>query len=387
MSRIALLVIVLMAPLVLAGGSVEMPGEEVTQIATTTVMDNPKEKSSSPVSLPVSYSSAKSSRKVPNSGFQHGTGPFIYAGFIEQRRIAKAAEGSVDIVWWQNWINSAAILISMVGIALLGWTLLETRRATKTGLRAAKAAESVVMQNRAYMTPGAIRAACLVNRGRIKGFTLEVPWKNTGLSPAINVRVFLEPLIISSEKDLKEFNCSENIKKETLATVGSGDDYDNTVDFTQDEVGKSVSKDHLIIIYTVIEYSDLYGKKYIAESTSKVIFKFDPYNISIKHALPTSRKPIGTQQGERLFFGKQEYIMNIIKLQEGITYVTRRGDAITDLKYNKFGDDEPENYTGTMVYSDGQRVACNWREDGVFLGNGFEPCNREADIVKEIDPK
>lgn len=306
MSRIALLVIVLMAPLVLAGGSVEMPGEEVTQIATTTVIDAPKEKSSSPLSLPISYSSAKNSRKVPTSSFQPGTGPFIYAGFIEQRRIAKASEDSVDIVWWQNWINSAAILISMVGIGLLGWTLLETRRATETGHRAAKAAEDVVKQNRAYMVAGDYQSSLVIKnkKGGIGAVTLSVSWENTGLSPAINVRVFSKRRIIPIGQDLKKFDHHQDIRKEPSVIVGRDKLWGTRINFPPDEVKNCHDEEHRIIVYSVIEYSDVYGRRYISECTSKILFMFDLDNVTIHDdkpsQLPTLRMAIGDQQDERL---------------------------------------------------------------------------------------
>lgn len=77
--------------------------------------------------------------------------------------------------------------------------------------------------------------------------------------------------------------------------------------------------------------------------------------------------------------------MTDIKLEEGKIYLTKRGNVVSDLAYNKFGDDEPENYTGTMVYSNGQHATANWLEDGTFLGDGFKPAgDGQANIVKEI---
>lgn len=77
--------------------------------------------------------------------------------------------------------------------------------------------------------------------------------------------------------------------------------------------------------------------------------------------------------------------MTGIKLAEGKDYLTKRGNVVTNLAYNKFGDDEPENYTGVMVYSNGQSITANWREDGIFLGDGFEPSgNGQANILKQI---
>ncbi len=77
--------------------------------------------------------------------------------------------------------------------------------------------------------------------------------------------------------------------------------------------------------------------------------------------------------------------MTDIKLAEGKIYLTKRGNVVSDLAYNKLSDDQPENYTGIMVYSNGQHVTANWLEDGTFLGDGFKPAgDGQANIVKEI---
>ena len=74
-----------------------------------------------------------------------------------------------------------------------------------------------------------------------------------------------------------------------------------------------------------------------------------------------------------------------IKIQTGKKYITRRGDIVKDLSYNKHGDEEPENYTGTMSQKDGTIVYANWHEDGSYMADGLmrDTDDHPSDIVGE----
>lgn len=74
-----------------------------------------------------------------------------------------------------------------------------------------------------------------------------------------------------------------------------------------------------------------------------------------------------------------------MKIEAGKKYITRRGDIVKDLKYNKHGKDEPENYTGTMSHKDGAIFSANWHEDGSYMGDGFmrDSDDHPSDIVGE----
>lgn len=75
-----------------------------------------------------------------------------------------------------------------------------------------------------------------------------------------------------------------------------------------------------------------------------------------------------------------------MKIEVGKTYKTRRGDTVTDLSYNKHGEDEPENYNGTLTYPDGTLHSIIWSEDGRFMGSlsDVPDGDHPSDIVEEI---
>ena len=75
-----------------------------------------------------------------------------------------------------------------------------------------------------------------------------------------------------------------------------------------------------------------------------------------------------------------------MRIEEGGIYFTRRGNIVKDLQYNRHGDDEPENFTGIMTYSSGEINCSNWREDGIYLADGFIRAGTgDADIIGWIN--
>lgn len=115
----------------------------------------------------------------------------------EQKRMANSAEKTVGIARWQFWV-------SVIGIVLIFLTLWETRRAASAAHIAAKAAQDVTRQNRAWIaiTDKSDNWITTTDEG---GYEITQRIKNTGGTPGINVRSCVTFHFFPATEPLPEF--------------------------------------------------------------------------------------------------------------------------------------------------------------------------------------
>jgi len=167
-----------------------------------------------------------------------------------QWKAADAARDAADYAWW-------SMLAGVVSIALLVWTLRETRWTARTELRA-------------YVFPNTFYYAIRNPKLPSSGIILQIIWKNFGSTPTKNLH-FRQELLLSDEimLDFPGFSDAAVNFEYTLApsdTVRTSGMF-----LTKEILNLSFEAKKHIYVAGVASYEDVFGK----QQTVKHFWRFD----------------------------------------------------------------------------------------------------------------
>lgn len=164
----------------------------------------------------------------------------------------------------------AQVAVGLFGMFFLAWTLNETRKANKIGLRSAKAAEDVVMHNRAWVTMSGRVALPDAELGSGNAAEFITTWKNSGGSPAIEVEIehMVYPVSVAAYgQTIPTFTPTG--KWDTIGVLGPGCTHQGHCQITE-QTALELQGRQRVFIYTFIRYKNIYGKRCITESVEEV---------------------------------------------------------------------------------------------------------------------
>ena len=210
------------------------------------------------------------SLKVANTAALNGSDPLAAKDLVQQTRMADATETIVRYTCWQ-------IIIGMVGLIMLGWTLWETRRATK-------AAISAVKQNRAWVSHIGNRINNPINW--TCGNNVEYTWINEGATYALD---FLFGYEIG--KDITKFSYTGD--REYVGILRATDTYTGKIIIPDDVIDAIYNNKEQYFLFTYIKYKTVHGDDCITKRIDEIILDYD---VTISFTKPRLIKLISIEQ-------------------------------------------------------------------------------------------
>jgi len=213
---------------------------------------------------------------------------------------------------WAQWLATAAAFTSaaaaIIAATLLSRTLRESQKATKLMRKQLK---MQLHQGKAFMTPDIPTISHVSDDlGEITGVIIGVNWKNTGLSPAFDVRSGGA----SGYADITKvtdpgFDESVNIEEQDSSIVAVGNKSMGGTLFKMEDILKALADGHSGILYSICTYEDIYKSRYKAEYSASVTWPAaiaDP-----RHRLDAITSGIKIRP-----WGKRNKISSLPKLKE-----------------------------------------------------------------------
>ena len=200
------------------------------------------------------------------------------------------------------WLSAVAATVSSIA-ALVAAILL--RRTLKESQEATKLMRDQLMQNRAYMTVDVTDVQSIHDDSKnIVGVILRINWKNTGLSPAIDVRSggscgYCKYKV--GDEISFDVDTSKLLGGLPGSVVAVGNRSMGRAQFKMTDIAESIRLGEKPIIQSACSYSDIYGRKYLARYTALVNWNENILNPSlVEHVLKdgTDLVPIGSKNNE-----------------------------------------------------------------------------------------
>ena len=208
-----------------------------------------------------------------------------------QKSVADSTEKIVDITIWQMWI-------SIAGIALLLWSLYQTRTAIKDTREIGEA------QVRAYLTPATSREQSAIelewNGTNDASHPLEIKnirvrWKNTGQSPAISVALQTviyavdpektEPVLSIAERKFIEHKVGAYSVPASGTILCESTDPENPfrITFRAEDVTRWKADNIWLVIHSMVTYKDVFGKTVKIQDCSRAVWVANKTLVRFKH--------------------------------------------------------------------------------------------------------
>jgi len=202
-----------------------------------------------------------------------------------------------------DWISAIAALLSalaaILAAVLLRKTLAEAQASTIL-------MRQQLQQNRAYMTVDVTDLLHLHDDfGVITGVLIRINWKNTGGSPALNVKsggaCGFARLEEEVDLEFEGFRAPDIEIGEIGSVVAVGSRSMGAARFSIAEIADSIDREETPVVYSYCRYSDIYGRVYWSQFTARVVWSvriLDPaFTVEVLER-GTELVPIGSRNGE-----------------------------------------------------------------------------------------
>jgi hypothetical protein len=193
---------------------------------------------------------------------------------IQQTRSAEAAEAIVGLTYGQSSMAHVGLILGFVTtVAAIAAAIYarqaasETMRSARAAADAADAANKTLAAERAWITWDHFILAHH-NESRVQGvfyrdtFAFCSDWKNTGRSPAINLRTYNMVRIVDRDSDDEEvpyFIIDEGQRRTTEGSVGVGRSISGFwIPISDEETEKFRNGQCDVILYSMVEYNDVF---------------------------------------------------------------------------------------------------------------------------------
>lgn len=149
------------------------------------------------------------------------------------------------------WLSTALVGL---GTVLLIATLWLTRQANRAAQKAVEVTEAIgISQMRAWLSFTEWRLDAAGSEGSVEGFYIVLSWKNTGSTPAVNVRAFTGP---AGDPRLTDDNNIFSGSDETTSTVGPSMSFSTSFPITPEELFATQSVP--VIIRCAVAYDTVF---------------------------------------------------------------------------------------------------------------------------------
>jgi hypothetical protein len=186
------------------------------------------------------------------------------ADLCAQWRAAVAAEHAASASGTANYIAAAGALLTFISICLLIWTLVQTQRATKAAEDSAKAAREALGSDRAWICGDGVDSGPVTNSHLdslpiANGFAFITKWRNFGVTPAFNIKVFRDFVLIDPDGPIPAFGPGPD-DDETAAVAGPNVQFAGHPAVLNDaETADFRGRRKKVVLYSRVTYRDKFS--------------------------------------------------------------------------------------------------------------------------------
>lgn len=211
----------------------------------------------------------------------------------QQTRMADSTEEIAGLTSEQLWVNG-------VGAFFVIATFIFTAIAARAAQRSAEAAESVIKQNRAYITRGELFSKLIYENPNkpLAGVIITIEWKNSGNSPALDFFAYTDIINISRTQEIPIFTPNFNTVNRGATVIGKDCFHHCYWNISANTISQIQEHELDCILYMAANYRDIHGGEFISESTVKIEFNIDTKSIRLpndKSLVSFQLNPVGRQ--------------------------------------------------------------------------------------------